>query len=54
MLAGEAIPSLFRKSSLREPKCRSFRFPSFSVPDERGVVIWIEGADYIPAESSVR
>ena len=26
----------------------------FSVPEERGVVIWIEGADYIPAESSVR
>jgi hypothetical protein len=26
----------------------------FGVPDERGVVIWIEGADYIPAESSVR
>ena len=26
----------------------------FRVPDERGVVIWIEGADYIPAENSVR
>lgn len=26
----------------------------FGVPDERSVVIWIEGADYIPAESSVR
>jgi hypothetical protein len=26
----------------------------FRIPDERGVVIWIEGADYIPAESSVR
>lgn len=26
----------------------------FSIPDERGVVIWIEGADYIPAENSVR
>ena len=26
----------------------------FRIPNERGVVIWIEGADYIPAESSVR
>ena len=26
----------------------------FLVPNERAVVIWIEGADYIPAESSVR
>ena len=26
----------------------------FPVPDARGVVIWIEGADYIPAENSVR
>jgi hypothetical protein len=26
----------------------------FRVPDGRGVVIWIEGADYIPAENSVR
>jgi hypothetical protein len=26
----------------------------FGAPDDRGVVIWIEGADYIPAESSVR
>jgi hypothetical protein len=26
----------------------------FRVPNERAVVIWIEGADYIPAESSVR
>ena len=26
----------------------------FRVPDESGVVIWIEGADYIPAENSVR
>jgi hypothetical protein len=24
------------------------------IPNERGVVIWIEGADYIPAENSVR
>jgi hypothetical protein len=26
----------------------------FRIPNERGVVIWIEGADYIPAENSVR
>lgn len=26
----------------------------FRAPDRRGVVIWIEGADYIPAENSVR
>ncbi len=26
----------------------------FRVPNERGVVIWIEGADYIPAENAVR
>jgi hypothetical protein len=26
----------------------------FRIPNERGVVIWIEGAEYIPAESSVR
>jgi hypothetical protein len=26
----------------------------FRIPNERGVVIWIEGADYIPAERSVR
>ena len=26
----------------------------FRIPNERGVVIWIENADYIPAESSVR
>jgi hypothetical protein len=26
----------------------------FRAPDMRGVVIWIEGADYIPAENSVR
>jgi hypothetical protein len=26
----------------------------FRIPEERGVVIWIEGADYIPAESTVK
>ena len=26
----------------------------FRAPDERGVVIWLEGVDYIPAEDSVR
>ena len=26
----------------------------FQAPDQRGVVIWIEGADYIPAEAAVR
>ena len=26
----------------------------FQAPDRRGVVIWIEGADYIPAEAAVR
>jgi hypothetical protein len=26
----------------------------FQAPDRRGVVIWIEGADYIPAAASVR
>ena len=26
----------------------------FQAPDQRGVVIWIEGADYIPAEATVR
>lgn len=26
----------------------------FRAPDKRGVVIWIEGVDYIPAEDSVR
>jgi len=26
----------------------------FRAPDERGVVIWIEGVDYIPPENSVR
>lgn len=26
----------------------------FRAPDKRGVVIWIEGADYIPAENPVR
>ncbi|HEY5777610.1 MAG TPA: hypothetical protein VIT00_02670 [Terrimicrobiaceae bacterium] len=26
----------------------------FRAPDKRGVVIWIEGAEYIPAENSVR
>jgi hypothetical protein len=26
----------------------------FRTPDKRGVVIWIAGADYIPAENSVR
>ena len=26
----------------------------FQAPDQRGVVIWIEGADYIPAATSVR
>jgi hypothetical protein len=26
----------------------------FRVPNERGVVIWLEGADYIPAENAVR
>ena len=27
---------------------------SFRVPDDRGVVLWIEGADYIPANHRVR
>lgn len=27
---------------------------AFPAPDRRGVVIWIEGADYIPPEQSVR
>ena len=27
---------------------------AFPAPDQRGVVIWIEGADYIPAEVAVR
>jgi hypothetical protein len=26
----------------------------FQSPDQRGVVIWIEGADYIPAEAAVK
>jgi hypothetical protein len=26
----------------------------FQAPDQRGVVIWIEGADYIPADATVR
>jgi hypothetical protein len=26
----------------------------FRAPDKRGVVIWIDGADYIPAENTVR
>jgi hypothetical protein len=26
----------------------------FRAPDKRGVVLWIEGAEYIPAENSVR
>jgi hypothetical protein len=26
----------------------------FRAPDRRGVVLWIEGVDYIPAEASVR
>ena len=26
----------------------------FQAPDQRGVVIWIEGAAYIPAEAAVR
>ena len=26
----------------------------FRAPDQRGIVIWIEGNDYIPAEATVR
>jgi hypothetical protein len=26
----------------------------FRAPDQRGVVLWIEGADYIPTEATVR
>jgi hypothetical protein len=26
----------------------------FQAPDHRGVVIWIEGADYIPAEAKIK
>ena len=26
----------------------------FPAPGQRGVVIWLEGADYIPAEANVR
>ena len=26
----------------------------FQAPDQRGVVIWIEGADYIPADAAVK
>ena len=33
------------------PKLSVSEFPA---PDQRGVVIWIEGADYIPAEAAVR
>ena len=32
----------------------SLSVSKFQAPDERGVVIWIEGTDYIPAEATVR
>jgi hypothetical protein len=32
----------------------SLSVSKFQAPDERGVVIWIEGADYIPAEAMMR
>ena len=60
-------PELRSKSLLRDMDIPAVKFRSpdptegprlsvseFRAPDERGVVIWIEGADYIPAENSVR
>ena len=51
--AAEAIPSLSLRSFC---PCRiaTVSVSEFRAPDERGVVIWIEGAEYIPAENSVR
>lgn len=62
-LAVLVVPEQFERRSGVEFRSQIIsaraEFPTLSVsdfqaPGQRGVVLWIEGADYIPAEAAVR
>ena len=51
---GEAMPSSPPQVVSARAELPQLSVSEFRAPDQRGVVIWIEGADYIPAEATVR
>ena len=53
--AGGRVHADFRSQAISaRAELPNLSVSKFQAPDKLGVVIWIEGADYIPAEAAVR